>query len=165
MNFNSQKQFHIDPACIRESSFLISFVMVQEISLSSQFQHKHIVQYYGTFKGKAILSRIPSSVNDTDELIKSCGLVDSSLRVRPFHSQTSKKPQFEEVWLVLDLNRVQHHSRILPRLVFDYGSMIWSLESIKPFFEVLKKETFDISGKRNTVIITIEGMGHMMEEL
>ncbi|CBI23891.3 unnamed protein product, partial [Vitis vinifera] len=49
MNFNSncilrlcsQKQFHIDPACIRE---------VQEISLSSQFQHKHIVQYYGTFK-------------------------------------------------------------------------------------------------------------------
>ena len=43
--------------------------------------------------------------------------------------------------------------------------LLCSLESIKPFFEVLKKETFDISGKRNTVIITIEGMGHMMEEL
>ncbi|KAL6329460.1 hypothetical protein AAG906_020923 [Vitis piasezkii] len=131
MNFNSQKQFHIDPACIRESSFLISFVMVQEISLSSQFQHKHIVQYYGTFKGKAILSRIPSSVNNTDELIKSCGLVDLS---------------------------------ILPRLVFDYGSMIWSLKSIKAFFEVFKEGTFDIAGERNTAIITIGGMGHMTEE-
>lgn len=66
MNFNrfcSQKQFHIDPACIRESSFLISFVMVQEISLSSQFQHKHIVQYYGTFKGYLV------DVNGTVKLV------------------------------------------------------------------------------------------------
>ncbi|RVW72161.1 hypothetical protein CK203_061813 [Vitis vinifera] len=58
INFNSncilrlcsQKQFHIDPGCILEGSFLISFIMVQEISLLSQFQHKHIVQYYGSFK-------------------------------------------------------------------------------------------------------------------
>ncbi|XP_019079295.1 mitogen-activated protein kinase kinase kinase 1 isoform X1 [Vitis vinifera] len=57
MNFNrlcSQKQFHIDPACIRE---------VQEISLSSQFQHKHIVQYYGTFKGYLV------DVNGTVKLV------------------------------------------------------------------------------------------------
>ncbi|RVW75610.1 Mitogen-activated protein kinase kinase kinase 1 [Vitis vinifera] len=58
INFNrlcSQKQFHIDPGCILEGSFLISFIMVQEISLLSQFQHKHIVQYYGSFKDKTKL--------------------------------------------------------------------------------------------------------------
>ena len=35
--------------------------------------------------------------------------------------------------------------------------LLCSLKSMKAFFEILKKETFDISGKRNTVIITLEG--------
>lgn len=42
--------------------------------------------------------------------------------------------------------------------------LLCSLKSIKAFFEVFKEENFDIASDRNTMIITIGGMGHMMEE-
>ena len=42
--------------------------------------------------------------------------------------------------------------------------LLCSLKSIKAFFEVFKEETFDIASNRNTVIITIGGMGNMKEE-
>ena len=42
--------------------------------------------------------------------------------------------------------------------------LLCSLKSIKAFFEVFKEENFDIASDRNTMIITIGGMGHMTEE-